>query len=31
MTPLYVALGVAAVCVVVLVLEFALWSSNQRY
>jgi hypothetical protein len=31
MTPLWVALGIAAVCILLLLCEFALWSSNQRY
>jgi hypothetical protein len=31
MTPLWVALGIAAVCILLLLFEFALWSSNQRY
>jgi len=31
LTPLYVALGVAVVCLVILILECVLYISNQRY
>lgn len=31
MTPAYIAFGIAAVCIVILIGEGLVWGSNQRY